>query len=255
MAITIKSPKFSFVRFDNEVLQKTCNPLAIDYHLPVAYYDDISFQFFVETGTKDEATALFDLGNNLVTVGIAKGCDDDLLVNYRTALGLKPERARLSDKQILYTWPHGFPLFDAHIGMEECFVVKVDVNGTAACSNTFQRIAEDCYTAVLEYGSTQNIFDFNYCMAGETDTGGEPEPVPACEPTIVQFQNVEKIDYFYSPAMRQKYGDIPTVKFWFLDEATGKYYSPVIDVRFNAVPPTRILADLGGPATGYFKIS
>lgn len=255
MAIRIKSPKFSFVRFDNEVLQRTCNPLAIDFHLPVAYYDDIAFQFFAETDTKEEATALFDLGNNLVTVGIAKDCDSDLLINYLTFLELKPDRARLSDKQVLYNWPHGFPLFDAHVGIEECFVVKVDVNGTAACSNTFQRINEDCYTSVLEYGSTQNIFDFNYCMSGGIDTGGEPEPVPACAPTIVQFQNVEKIDYYYSPAMRQKYGDVPTVKFWIKDENTGLYTNMIINQGFNAFPPTRILADLGGVSSGFFKIS
>jgi hypothetical protein len=46
---------------------------------------------------------------------------------------------------------------------------------------------------------------------------------------------------------------VPTVEIWIWDGS--QYAKPFIQTGFDAYPITRILANLGGPATGFLKIS
>lgn len=259
MAVTITAPKHSFLQFTPDVIP-SCGEDA-EYHLPVVNHDDIAFQFFVNTTTKGEADALFDRANALVSVQLVKDCGGAALIDYTALMGLKPTRRRTGERQVLYWWPHGVPLFGSHVALGGCFFIRVRVAhptaGTiSACSTTLQRMAEDCLTSVLTYSAEQNVFGFNYCGSGAVDTGAivAPEVTADCEPTIFHFTDAATIDYYYSPALKAKYGDIPKVDIYLLGE-NGRYTQPVIEQGFDRFPPTRILADLGGPATGFMKIS
>ena len=53
--------------------------------------------------------------------------------------------------------------------------------------------------------------------------------------------------------MAEKYGQVPTVEIWIWDGS--QYVKPFVQAGFDAYPPTAIIADLGGAATGFIKIS
>jgi hypothetical protein len=259
MAITITHPKFSFVRLNETEDFDGCLVDGISYCLPVAKEDDVWFQFVAVAETAEEANQLCDAEDDLVTVGLINGdddCLDDFVVNFKTA-GYKPERIRLSETQVLYNWKHGFPDYDDTYAVGDCFKIKIKIvtedGDIVACSNCFERVTEDCYTSVVDYGSEQNIFDFNYCGSGnlvEVEEGAE-----CVEPQIISFENETALDIPYTAAMQDKYGTVPSVELWVFDEDTNEYVEAVVRVGFDAYPPTRILADLGGTATGFLKIS
>jgi hypothetical protein len=260
MGIQIRSPRFSFVQLYGSQYGYTpeqygsCNFPNVQWCLPVYAYDDVAFEFLVVTDTVDEANELCALGStDKVEVGLVRDCGDDFDLNFNAAY-LQPQRVRVAEKQVLYKWPHGFPGFDAVFAIEDCFLVKVIVHMEAgdvsACSNCFQRIAQDCFTSLLEYGAEQNIFGFNYCDSG---TVVEEELVPCEEPTVISFADQTMIDITYTDEMKAKYGDVPTVEIWTLDN--GEYVKTFIRAGFDAYPPTKIIADLGGLASGFLKIS
>lgn len=263
MGVYVRSPGFSFVQFSTfgysygftEEDHSTCFPEEVGFCLPVYAYDDIAFQFIVLTDTVAEADELCTLGTTKVKVGLVRACSDAAFLIDFDADGFTPERFRISEKEVLYNWAHGFPGFDIELVEDDCFYVQVKVlmdSGTVhGCSNCFQRVLADCYTSILEYGAEQNIFGFNYCGSGALF---EDEEV-TCEPTIVQFTDALTISYPYSETMRELYGDVPTVEIWIFEPLENKYFKANIQAGFDAYPPTLIQADLGGPATGFMKIS
>jgi len=256
--IDIRSPRFSFVQLATAAYgyvpetYETCTFPDVSFCLPVYAYDDIAFQFIV-TGTSLEMDELCSLSDpDKVEIGLVRDCGDDFDINFNAAY-LRPTKARISETEVLYKWEHGFPSFDTEYAIEECFYVKVvvhmDAGDVSACSNCFQRIGADCFTSVLEYGAEQNIFGFNYC-----DSGAMFEEEEECEdPFIYQFTNAETIDIEYTDEMRTRFGDVPTVEIWIWDGS--QYSKPFIQTGFDAYPITRILANLGGAATGFLKIS
>jgi hypothetical protein len=253
----IRSPRFSFVRFTTDNYD-TCSDTTVDFCLPVYAAGDIAFQFIVQ-GTQMEVSQLCDSDNDLVTVGLVEECyaaDENFDLNFKTASSLKPDRVKISETEVLYMWPHGFPGFTGVYNKGDCFRIKVVVDHPTeglivACSNCFERIGQDCFTSVLEYGAAENQFGFNYCGGGGLF---EDEETEVCaEPTIVQFTNVSTLDIPYTTGMQSSYGDVPTVEIWMLDGT--EYVNSIIRAGFDAYPPTRIIADLGGPATGFVKIS
>lgn len=252
MAIQIRSPKYSFVRFGETIDDDTCSREVVNFCLPVYLYDDVAFQFVAVCDTVEEANLLSG-ADDLMEIGLVSDCGDepmDLMFNQ------VPDRFRISEKEVLYNWPHGLPGFDGVYSVNECFRIKVVItigySETTSCSNCFERIGEDCYTSVLDYGATENQFDFNYCGSGGMFEDGENGDV-CVEPTIIPFTNVSTLNIAYTNTLKSKYGDVPTVEIWILDN--GVYARPVVRAGFDAYPPTAIIADLGGNATGFIKIS
>lgn len=255
MSVTIRSPKFSFVRFNETEDYNTCSSTEVGgFCLPVVLATDVAFQFVAVADTVAEADKLCDRDNDLVTVGLVSDCDEALELTFAQ----KPDRFRVSPKEVLYNWPHGLTGFDSIYGINECFRIKAIIahpdGDVIACSNCFERIAADCYTSVIAYGGTENQFDFNYCNSGQMFD--EEENATTCpDPTQIYFSGVSSLDITYTSAMQAKYGDVPTVEIWLEDEDTGEFILAVIRHGFDAYPPTRILADLGGLASGFIKIS
>lgn len=259
MSVRIRSPRFSFVQLASAEYgyvpetYGSCNFPDAQFCLPVFAYDDIAFMFILEADTEAEADELCVLGEpDKVEVGLVRECGDDFDIAFADQ-ALRPEKSRISPTQVLYKWAHGFPGFDAEYALEDCFKAKVvahmDSGDVVACSNCFQRIAEDCFTSLLEYGSEQNIFGFNYC-----DGVVEDEEIPICsDPTIIEFTDALTLNIPYTSAMKQMYGEVPTVEIWIFDGTN--YTKAFIQAGFDAYPPTAIIADLGGAATGFIKIS
>lgn len=266
MGVQVRSPRFSFVQFSTfgyyygftQEEHSTCFPSEVQFCLPVYAYDDVAFQFIVQTDTVAEANELCTLGASAkVKVGLVRECSDSAFLVDFDADGYAPQRYRISETEVLYNWPHGFPGFDILLAPSDCFYVQVKVlmdSGTVTgCSNCFQRVGSaSCFESVLEYGAEQNIFGFNYCGSGSLF---EDEEEAVCEPTIVQFVDATTISHPYTALMQELYGDVPTVEIFIYDALTDKYLKANIQVGFDAYPPTLIQADLGGLATGFMKIS
>jgi len=241
MAYNIISPKFSFVQFGGSDYSESCEG-QIGFCLPVYQPTDIAFQFIIVADDSTEADALCDLHNTAIKLGTKQNCSDVL-----TPFTSKPERYRLSDTQILFNWQHGIQNL-ADFKINECFRIGVDVPGDSFCSNCLIRIDSDCYTAVLEYGNEENSFGFNYC-----NSGTEEEDVIDCSPTIISFTNQATMVIPYTAAMVAKYGVLPAVQTWIYNTA-GELQDMGISSKFDTYPPTKILFDFGGPASGIIKI-
>lgn len=256
MSVTIRSPRFSFVRFGSPADNyNTCSDTRVNFCLPVFGADDIAFQFIAVADTEEEANALCEPG--LVTVGLVRECEQEGFdINFKSQYNRVPERIRISATEVLYNWPYGLPGFSLEYDIDECFLIKVLIDHPtageiSACSNCLQRIADDCFTSVVEYGADENQFGFSYC--GGEGLFDEEDEAPCADPTIIQFTDVETLNIPYTPALQALYGDVPTVEIWILDG--GEYVQSIIRAGFDAYPPTQIIADLGGTATGFLKIS
>lgn len=244
MAVTIISPRFSFVQFSEFDNVQSCQFNDINLCLPVYESSDVSFQFILQTDTEEEADDLATLANDNVTIGITDDCENDLLLTF---LG-KPERYRISERQLLYLWEN-LPDFETVINEGQCFIVKIIVDGTYEfCSNCFQRIGDACHTSVIEFGNDENSFGYNYCFSG-----GEESEI-SCEPTFVQFTNKENLIIPYTASMQAKYGTMPTVQVWIYD-INGDLVDMNIRAGFDTYPPTQLIFDFGGSASGVIKIS
>lgn len=248
MAIRIKAPQHSFIQFEETNTIDSCQFAPFSLCLPVFADNDISFQFILETDTQEEADALCDLSNSLLTIGIAQSCDEDMLLEFN----YKTERYRIGNTSVLYNWQHGLPNFASVISKGECFLIKISVQVPYHvydfCSNCLQRIADVCHTSVLEYGNDDNAFGFDYC-------GGSPDDMNSvsCEPTIIQFTNKANIAIPYTTELQLKYGSTPTVQVWIYDGT--ELVDMGIRVSFDTFPPTIIKADFGGISSGIIKLS
>lgn len=241
MPYSLISPRNSFIQFDEAGEITSCQYPDINLCLPVYENDDVYFQFVIQTDTTEEADALCDLTNAAVEVGLY--FDGDLLT-----FTPKPDRYRISDRQILYNWQHGVPGFATVRQVGECFQIKVTVGDQSFLSNCLQRISGTCHTSVIEYGNDDNAFGFNYCSSG-----GVTDETEACEPTFINFINQSTLVIPYTAAMLADYGAVPTIKVW-IYEGT-ELVNMSVRQALDTYPPTEIRIDFGGPATGVLKIS
>lgn len=248
MALSIITPRFSFVQFAESNVIQSCNFQPFSLCLPVYLDNDVNFQFVLRSETEEEADALCDLDNDLISVGIVENCEDEFILNFKD-LGYKPERYRISSTDVLYNWKHGFPNFTTVISRGQCFAVKIIIGEQSFCSVCFQRIGSDCHTSVIEYGSDENAFDFNYCNSAPVNAADVD-----CEPLIVEFTNEEALTIPYTAQLMAKYGTVPNVQVWIYD-TNGELVDMGITSKFDAYPPTQLIFDFGGPATGIIRIS
>lgn len=249
MARRIISPANSFIQFNSTGDTATsCNFRDIPFCLPVFLEDDVAFQFVVENDTIEEADELCDLTNSAIIIGIVSDCSGSVLKQFTE----KPERFRISDFQVLYNWSHGLPgIFDV-VNVGDCFNIKVLTTGSAfdSCSNCLQRILSDCHTSVIEYANDENFAGFNYCNSGAVDSDSSTN----CDPTFISFTNASTLTIPYTASMIAKYGNVPTIKTWIYD-GSGDLVNMSVSQKLDAYPPTQIIIDLGGNASGIVKIS
>lgn len=246
-------PPNSFVQF-TEMDTEHCTFGTVRATLPVYLDNDIAFQFVVR-GTEAEIDELAAFGNNTaVKVGIV-GTDlyESLLMEFSDI----PERFRISTTDVLYNWTAGLPGFYDVINIGECFKIGITVSvggeDQVFTSNLFERIGDDCFTSVIEYGSDDNGFGFNYCASptDPTDPGGEEPPVipGTCEPTRILFTNLSVMTIPYTAQLQALYGATPTVQAWLYDE-NGDLVNMGISIKMDGSPPTTITLDFGGEASG-----
>lgn len=248
MAYRIISPQNSFVQFGGSDIATSCNFRDIPFCLPVFEEQDIYFQFVIESDTIEEADALCDLQNELLTVGISGECPGEFIHEFTE----KPDRFRISDFQVLYNWAHGLPGIFSVVNVGDCFFIRVESNELllSGCTNCLQRIGSDCHTSVLEYSNEDNFAGFNYCNSGGVDSGSATD----CTPTFVSFTNAATLAIPYTAAMLAKYGNVPTIKVWIYD-GSGNLVNMSVSQSIVGYPATELRFDFGGIASGILKIS
>lgn len=250
MALRIINSTHSFVRFGDPDSFEHCVFGQVRYQLPVFAADDVYFQFVVQTDTSAEADALCTIDGSEIDLELVNDCGGTVLLD----LPDKPSRARITPTQVLYIWQKSFAGWPGPIQDNECFKIRVflttNYGQSEFCSNFFQRITDDCYTSVIEYGNNEDAFGFKYCAGGESEGGDD---IVSCEPTIVQFFNEPSLSIPYTAQLQEKYGIVPNVQVWIYDDM-GIPTNMGITATFDAIPPTVINADFGGPASGIIVI-
>lgn len=244
MALSIASPTNSFIQFNAAASPAYCLWGDVDFKLPVYAQGDIAFQFVVIGTLPEEISALCNPYTAGAVVSLVEECDGPDLVTFSET----PDRFLIAPTQVLFNWAHGLPNFTSVVAVGQCFRIKVTVEGASWCSNQLQRIADDCYTAVVEYGNEEDGFGFKYCYGGEV-----PTPSGECEPTIATFTDVPTLSIPYTASLRELYGGFPTVQAW-IDDGAGNLTNFGITISFDANPPTVINLDFGGNASGVVVI-
>lgn len=249
MGYSILTPTNSFVRFDSEAAVQHCIHGTFATCLPVYANDDVAFQFVIEADTSEEAAALCQPGDSGIQIGLVRDCDQEA---FDVEFNENPERYRISDLQILFNWPHGMPGMTGEMQVGECFYIRIIVGEEDPfCSNCFNRISDNCFTSVVDYTNEDDFAGFNYCN-GEAVDGGGGEGI-TCEPEIITFTNESLITIPYTTSMQDKYGEVPTIQVWIYDEAGNLVNMGVVAV-FDAMPPTLITVNPGGPSSGIIVI-
>jgi len=235
----------SFIRFSADAVD-SCQDPKVDYCLPVFSQADINFQFIVQ-GTAAEITALSQPGVAEITMALVTTCGGAPLISFAQ----KPQRFKISETQLLYTWEHGFPGFPGTVKNSQCFLLQITVGGVNYCSNCFERIIDPCFTSVLEFGNDEDAFGYKYCHglgASDAEAGNID-----CTPTIINFLNQSTLAVPYTAEMKTKYGNVPTIQTWIYD-AAGVLTNMNIQATFDAYPPNILNFDFGGPASGIIVI-
>lgn len=246
MAYNILTPQNSFIRFDGAYSFTHCIHGEFTECLPVYEESDIAFQFVVEVDTEAEADALCEPYTSGIEMGIILDCDQ---VGFTSEFTEQPERYRISTLQVLYNWTHGMTGMVGNVDIGQCFYVRVVVNEVNYCTNCFQRIPDPCFTSVIEYGNDENFAGFNYCNAGAIDSGGD---TGTCEPEIYSFTNQEQVVIPYTASLVDRFGAVPTVQVWtYVD---GVLMNVGVVANFDAMPPTTITINNGGPSSGVIII-
>lgn len=245
MGYNIITPSASFVRFDGETTVQHCIHGEFTTCLPVYAEDDIAFQFVVQADTPEEAAALCTPYGSGIDIGIVRECAQEAFDVEFTEM---PERFRISALQVLYNWPHGVPGMIGEITAGECFHIRVVVDGVNYCTNCFQRIPDDCFTSVVDYGNEDNFAGFNYCNGD-----GVNEDTDICTPYVVTFTNQSSIVIPYTASLSDRFGAVPTVQVWVYDEF-GNLLNMGVTGVFDAMPPTTITVDPGGVSSGIIVI-
>lgn len=245
MALTIINSPHSFIRFNDPASPAYCGWGSVEYCLPAFDDEDAYFQFIID-GEVEEIDNLCTPDAAEIEVGIITGecLDTPVLV-----FSQKPVRFRLSDTQILYNWEHGIPGFKSVIDVNKCFKIQVHIIEPYLnyyfCSNCFERVADDCFTSVIEYGNDEDSFGFKYCNGGEVEGGGDG----SCDPVVVQFINQATLSIPYTALLQSKFGPMPTVQAWLYDNM-GQLVNMGIQIAFYGYPVQFINLDFGGAGTG-----
>jgi hypothetical protein len=247
MGYIIITPASSFVRFDGENTIEHCIHGTFTACLPVYGEDDIAFQFVVQADTVEEADLLCLPTESGIRIGIIKDCDNEAY-DFDAEFTSAPERFRISSLQVLYNWPHGMEGMIGAIQPEECFHVRVIIDNVNYCTNCFQRVPDDCFTSVIEYGNDENFGGFNYCNSGAIPSGEST----TCDPTVITFTNQSSIVIPYTTSLQDKYGTVPTVQVWIYID--GVLTNAGVVATFDAMPPTLITVDPGGVSSGIIVI-
>lgn len=247
MGLTLLNSSNSFVRFGDPDSFTHCVFGEVAYYLPVFASDDVHFQFIISTDTSSEGDALCTIDGSEVLVELISSCGDvEPLIEFTE----KPGRVRLSPTQVLYNWQQGFAGWPGPIVGGQCFRIRVTVSTNYGdliqCSNIFQRITDDCFTSLLEYGNEDDAFGFKYCNGGAVDTGGA---AAVCEPTTIPFFNESTLSIPYTAMLQDQYGLVPSIQVYIYNES-GVLVNMGITATMDAVPPTVISFDFGGPASG-----
>lgn len=256
MSLSIINSANSFIRFGDVTPDALCIWGNVSFCLPVFADEDVYFQFVVQ-GTELEVDSLCTQDMSEIEVALVSTCNTAPLKVFTE----KPTRSRLSTTQILYNWMHGVPEFGSVVAEGACFKIQVTIGATpygypseelVSCSNCFERIADDCYTSVIEYSNEDDAFGFKYCAGGAVP-GGEDPSDQDCDPTVVTFINESTLSIPYTALLQSKYGVIPTVQVWIYD-GTGQLINMGITAGFDGYPPTMIDLDFGGSASGIVVI-
>lgn len=242
----IITPINSFIRFDNEPPENHCIHGEFKDCLPVYAESDVAYQFVVQADTVEEANALCAIDESGIQMGLVADCDQE---GFDVIFDEVPERYRISQLQVLYNWTHGLTGMLGFYNEGMCFHIRVVIDEVNYCSNCFQRIPDDCFTSVIEFGNDENFAGYNYCNAGEATVDGSL----VCEPTIVEFVNQETLNIPYTAFLQDMYGTVPTVQVWIYD-GTGALINMGITATFDAMPPSMISFDFGGTASGVIVI-
>lgn len=245
MSLNIIASANSFIQWSESNVTTACGQHGIELCLPVYDANDIWFQFVIEADTIAEADALCDRANAAVVMGIRLACSDP---NFATFIQ-KPDRFRISERQVLYNWQHPIVNFD-RVAIGDCFYFSVTAASQTFCSNCLQKIINDCHTSVIEYGNDEDAFGFNYCNSATTDDDVELD----CSPQYIQFTNVPTLVIPYTASMRAKYGDLPSVSTW-IYAPDSSLQAMGIEATFDAYPVNTIYLNFGGPASGVIRIS
>lgn len=243
MGYQIINPKNSFVQFGGTNLQH-CIFGEINICLPVYTDNDIAFQFVLQADTPEEISLLCDPSLSGISIGLVRICGQAAFDIEFTEM---PDRYKISSLQVLFNWPHGMPGMIGEMDVNQCFYIRVSVDGVNYCSNCFQRILDDCFTSVLEYGNDDNFADFNYCNSESINIE------TSCDPEVIEFTNKLTLTIPYTASMQNKYGTVPTVQVWIYDGA-GILTNMGVVATFDAMPPNFIYVDLGGLSSGIIVI-
>src|SRR5688500_6561633 len=119
MAYSILTPANSFIRFDAESFPH-CIWGTNNLCLPVYAETDIAFQFVIQADTAEEASALCTPYGSGIDMGIVRDCDQE---GFDLEFADSPDRYRISDRQVLFNWPHGMPGMTGEIEVGECFFI------------------------------------------------------------------------------------------------------------------------------------
>jgi hypothetical protein len=246
MAITIVSPPKSFIQFNQAAVAAHCLwPDIVPFCLQAYENADYNFQFALQAETEEEADSICTVDGSGVTIGLLS-IDETVDVTF-TSL---PQRVRISPLQVGFNWSHGLEGMIENFQIGDCFNIYVAYGETVWKSNCFTRIGDDCFTSVLEYGNEENFAGFSYCGGGSI---GDEDESTVCEPTISQFINQDTLTIPYTAMLQDKYGVMPTVQVWLYD-GSGNLVNAGIEVKFDAFPPTQLLFDFGGTASGVIVI-
>jgi len=235
--------RFSFIQFSETDTISSCNWTDTDMCLPVYQPSDVAFQFVIASDTEEEADALCAQDTNPVVVGTLEQCSDAI-----TPFVGEITRYRISATQVLYYWSAGITtLYDYDFGT--CFRIAVEVFDQLFCSNCFQRIKSDCHTSVIEYSGNTNQYGFNYCAGNAEDTDSAAD----CDPLILQFTNQATLTIPWTAYLQARYGTTPAAQAWLYDG--GELVAAGIRVAYDTYPPTALLFDFGGTASGVVRIN
>ncbi len=169
--IRLVSPSHSFVQFGFEQYEALeCGRARIPC-LPMANFDDILFQVYIDCDNEAEAdsvmaAAIANIKLKIIESGFTSAGAPTVLKDYSASHTF--ERYRLSETRILLYWNNGLPDFGDYVSCETCFQLVIDFSLLTANNiptNYLCRICEHCFTSVLEYYCNEDAYGFHYCTA------------------------------------------------------------------------------------------
>lgn len=189
--MTIINLPYSFVQFS--YMSQT------DYILPVFWESDVWFSFIVRGIDPTEADDILGATGTEMQLLLLTGNDNtsgtvasNTLRNYATDDGLIFRKYRVTPTDVLFVWQHDLKKVvynDPLISCKECFQLGLLFRGSSFVSNIFKKVCNEKDTALLQYYSLDNSFQFYYC---DTDYFQNKIRIPAImeRPQIVTDQSI-----------------------------------------------------------------